>query len=221
MSDQNKLLPCPFCGGAAILEPATGYDEYVSCSTPCCPAERLCASSVEKWNRRAALDRTEQNAAPQTPCTYDEGHHSGLSESSGSAKASKFPSGASHLVMANHLVPAQSAGAAPDKADAMPEKPHSSPPVPQWVTTWPDWYGPEFSHQNVTVVPKDDYLAQKERADRLQRERDGAQAQLDALMLEFCPDEMTEEQVKRWAAAQQTAGEAQHAIIAQAERGGG
>ena len=120
MSDQNKLLPCPFCGGAAILEPATGYDEYVSCSTPCCPAERLCASSVEKWNRRAALDRTEQNAAPQTPCTYDEGHHSGLSESSGSAKASKFPSGASHLVMANHLVPAQSAGAAPDKADAMP-----------------------------------------------------------------------------------------------------
>lgn len=30
----------------------------------------------------------------------------------------------------------------------------------------------------------------------------GAEARIDELMLEYCPDEMTEEQRERWAAAQ-------------------
>ena len=36
-----------------------------------------------------------------------------------------------------------------------------------------------------------------------ERERDSAQARVDALMLEFCPDEMTEEQTVNWARHQQ------------------
>jgi hypothetical protein len=45
--------------------------------------------------------------------------------------------------------------------------------VPKWVTSWPDWYGPEFSHQNVTVVPKMDYDALRTYALALREKRDG------------------------------------------------
>ena len=33
----------------------------------------------------------------------------------------------------------------------------------------------------------------------LARERDSLQAKIDALMFEYCPDEMTEEQIDNWA----------------------
>ena len=40
------------------------------------------------------------------------------------------------------------------------------------------------------------------RANEAQREIDALQAKLDRLMIEHCPDEMTEEQRANWAAAQ-------------------
>ena len=40
------------------------------------------------------------------------------------------------------------------------------------------------------------------RAHEAQREIDAIQAKLDRVMLEHCPDEMTEEQKKNWADAQ-------------------
>ena len=40
------------------------------------------------------------------------------------------------------------------------ETPRPGKPLPQWVTSWPDWFG---IFGNVTVIPKEDY-------DRLERE---------------------------------------------------
>jgi len=37
---------------------------------------------------------------------------------------------------------------------------------------------------------------------RLRIENEALQAQIDELMLEFCPEEMTQEQVRNWAAHQ-------------------
>lgn len=41
--------------------------------------------------------------------------------------------------------------------------------------------------------------------ERLRKELDAKQAEIDRLMLEFCPDEMTEEQKAEWAARQRPA----------------
>ena len=43
------------------------------------------------------------------------------------------------------------------------------------------------------------YLQQFDRAERLQKALDAKQAELDRVMLEHCPDDMTEEQIDRWA----------------------
>jgi hypothetical protein len=40
---------------------------------------------------------------------------------------------------------------------------------------------------------------------RLRRKIDSQQAKIDALMLEYCPDEMTKDQIDNWAEAQQLA----------------
>jgi hypothetical protein len=42
------------------------------------------------------------------------------------------------------------------------------------------------------------YLEQFDRAERLQRELNAKQAVLDRVMLEYCPGEMTEEQMTNW-----------------------
>lgn len=39
----------------------------------------------------------------------------------------------------------------------------------------------------------------------LRRENGALQAKIDRLMLEYCPDEMTEEQLENWGMAQRTA----------------
>lgn len=48
--------------------------------------------------------------------------------------------------------------------------------------------------------------ADSRRAEKAERESAAKQAQIDRLMLEFCPDEMTEEQCKTWAEHQRSAG---------------
>ena len=45
----------------------------------------------------------------------------------------------------------------------------------------------------------------REENERLRARGDAVQARLDALMLEFCPDEMTEEQIETWARHQRPA----------------
>jgi hypothetical protein len=42
------------------------------------------------------------------------------------------------------------------------------------------------------------YLEQFDRAEQLQREVNAKQAHIDRLMLEYCPDEMTPEQIENW-----------------------
>lgn len=51
------------------------------------------------------------------------------------------------------------------------------------------------------------------------RKADALQAQLDALMLEYCPDEMTEAQKDNWAKHQKPASEEQQAEVAAALMG--
>jgi hypothetical protein len=49
------------------------------------------------------------------------------------------------------------------------------------------------------------YLTQFDRAEKLQKEVAAKQAQIDRLMLEYCPDEMTKEQVEEWGRHQKPA----------------
>lgn len=58
----EKLLPCPFCGGEARLTYSTDNHRqpYVTCDTPKCPGcnpyqwyFRTEAEAIEAWNRRA------------------------------------------------------------------------------------------------------------------------------------------------------------------------
>lgn len=56
---ENKLLPCPFCGGEAYLDisqPAGDETEYFTVVCRCCAAEgpwfNVKGSAVAAWNRR-------------------------------------------------------------------------------------------------------------------------------------------------------------------------
>ena len=49
----------------------------------------------------------------------------------------------------------------------------------------------------------DAIAAQQREIERLTAERDALQAQVDRLMLEHCPDEMTAKQVSKWASKQE------------------
>lgn len=51
MSDKIELLPCPFCGGKAEKDEATGW---IACATARCLAFNV-VGSEDDWNRRAAL----------------------------------------------------------------------------------------------------------------------------------------------------------------------
>lgn len=53
-------------------------------------------------------------------------------------------------------------------------------------------------------------------AEAAARKADALQAQLDALMLEYCPEEMTEAQKANWAKHQKPASEEQQAEVAAA-----
>lgn len=44
----------------------------------------------------------------------------------------------------------------------------------------------------------------KHAAEYAAREADARQATIDRLMLEYCPDEMTQEQIEQWAASQRS-----------------
>lgn len=48
----------------------------------------------------------------------------------------------------------------------------------------------------------DNLVAADENIETLEAERDALQAKLDAVMLEYCPDEMTQEQTEKWASSQ-------------------
>lgn len=48
-------------------------------------------------------------------------------------------------------------------------------------------------------------VAMWEEIERLRAQVDARQAKVDALMLEFCPDEMTDDQLDHWARHQQPA----------------
>lgn len=52
------------------------------------------------------------------------------------------------------------------------------------------------------VPSRDDWRELQQRAERAEAEAAALQARLDALMLEFCPDDMTGEQRAAWAARQ-------------------
>lgn len=54
------------------------------------------------------------------------------------------------------------------------------------------------------------YLAQFDRAEALQKALDAKQAELDRVMLEHCPDEMTAEQTENWAKHQKVADPCPH-----------
>lgn len=70
------------------------------------------------------------------------------------------------------------------------------------------------------TVPKNEreWWAARE-IERLRAEVDALQAKIDALMLEYCPEEMTPEQVAAYEAAQRPVDEAQIARIDSAMKG--
>ena len=73
---------------------------------------------------------------------------------------------------------------------------------PRWTTSWPEWYGIEG---NTQVVPASDYDALADRVEAVERDAASKQARIDALMLEYCPDEMTPDQREEWARHQKPA----------------
>lgn len=61
---RGKLLPCPFCGGEAVLEHGTEYAPWFEVDCPNCDAEGPTrpteAEAIEAWNRRS-----ERTAKPK------------------------------------------------------------------------------------------------------------------------------------------------------------
>lgn len=61
---RGKLLPCPFCGGEAVLEHGTEYAPWFEVDCPNCDAEGPVrpteAEAIEAWNKRA-----ERTAKPK------------------------------------------------------------------------------------------------------------------------------------------------------------
>jgi hypothetical protein len=51
MTDEQQLLPCPFCGAPAEVEKMGDDSEAISCSDAECCATVLCCDA-EQWNRR-------------------------------------------------------------------------------------------------------------------------------------------------------------------------
>ncbi len=68
---EEKLLPCPFCGGEAEFEVYGGTACAVVCQSCQCGASTVCLDdgmqAVEAWNRRA--DRTCH--AVDEECTWE------------------------------------------------------------------------------------------------------------------------------------------------------
>lgn len=66
MTDETKLLPCPFCGGRATIrsdgDHSTAY--WVGCNTDGCLGrdhwEEDYAGAIAAWNTRAATDAREK-----------------------------------------------------------------------------------------------------------------------------------------------------------------
>lgn len=76
-----------------------------------------------------------------------------------------------HMIAAlRNAAPALLAQARRQRAEETEEEMSLTPEksVPHWVTSWPEWYGDEFRHQNVSVVPKVDYDALAKRAAELE-----------------------------------------------------
>lgn len=59
---------------------------------------------------------------------------------------------------------------------------------------------------NVRILERA-YQAERKLREALQERSDQLQAYVDALMLEYCPDEMTAEQMQRYASCQQVCDE--------------
>lgn len=57
---EAELLPCPFCGGPAVL--FSGLGEHWGHCRPCGAsggASSNPSNAVERWNRRAAISKAE------------------------------------------------------------------------------------------------------------------------------------------------------------------
>ena len=68
---ENKLKPCPFCGGEAVLEPyksRKGYEANIQCNGGCIlnmatitydTEEEAIEAVTNAWNRRATDERAD------------------------------------------------------------------------------------------------------------------------------------------------------------------
>lgn len=71
MSDNNKLKPCPFCGGGAVKY-KTKHGVVAGCISDACPAERW-SLPLQTWNTRhetTKADKTEAELAEIMNCAY-------------------------------------------------------------------------------------------------------------------------------------------------------
>lgn len=73
---RGKLLPCPFCGGEAVLEHGTEYAPWFEVDCPNCDAEGPTrpteAEAIEAWNRRS--ERTAKAIEHDASVTDTDGY---------------------------------------------------------------------------------------------------------------------------------------------------
>lgn len=74
MTDENKLLPCPFCGGEAILMTPAGSRPYVMCATRFCAGPQNSTEiAIAAWNRRALAASIPADPVTNADCQQPEG----------------------------------------------------------------------------------------------------------------------------------------------------
>jgi hypothetical protein len=191
MTDDAKLLSCPFCDAF----PAEYLSEFVFCEGKECPISMRVIPSA-KWNRRAAPQpSTEQvreacaiegreavlNLPEDTGCdegvitdeqletmaTLVELHIRALDLSKIAAPQPSDDLKILDMPQGRRAIDAPQSGAHGTLSSPDTSNRHNPP---QWVTSWPEWFG-LGPITNVTVVPKDDY-------DALQRDLATAYASL-------------------------------------------